>query len=173
MSFILLAHLIELLTSSVYYDTGFVASLAASLIAGLGLSPLLFQEQRRSPKPSDLAILYLVASILCDVVLLTVPFGNATHAAVWRPVFVRCLMHLALLMLESFGKRPTFRVLGNPQSPEELSGVLNRTFFTWINPILLQGYKDILVDQDLPPLTRDIDPKVTRHSMLQSWNERG
>ncbi|KFY68700.1 hypothetical protein V496_00844 [Pseudogymnoascus sp. VKM F-4515 (FW-2607)] len=173
LSIILLAYLVELLTSSVDHDMSLVASLVGSLSAALGLSSLLFLEQRRSPRPSDLATLYLVASILCDIILLTVPSGNTTHTRAWRAVLVRCLMHVALLILESLGNRSAFRVFGKPQSPEELNGVLNRAFFAWINPILLQGYKNILVDQDLPPLSRDLKPKATRQSMLQAWNQRG
>ncbi|KFY45085.1 hypothetical protein V495_03127 [Pseudogymnoascus sp. VKM F-4514 (FW-929)] len=172
LSIILLAYLVELLTSSVDHDMSLVASLVGSLSAALGLSSLLFLEQRRSPRPSDLATLYLVASILCDIILLTVPSGNTTHTKAWRAVLVRCLMHVALLTLESLGNRSAFSVFGKPQSPEELNGVLNRAFFAWINPILLQGYKNILVDQDLPPLSRDLKPKATRQSMLQAWNQR-
>ncbi|KFX93219.1 hypothetical protein O988_06925 [Pseudogymnoascus sp. VKM F-3808] len=172
LSIILLAYLVELLTSSVDHDMSLVPSLVGSLSAALGLSSLLFLEQRRSPRPSDLATLYLVASILCDIILLTIPSGNTTHTKAWRAVLVRCLMHVALLTLESLGNRSAFSVFGKPQSPEELNGVLNRAFFAWINPILLQGYKNILVDQDLPPLSPDLKPKATRQSMLQAWNQR-
>jgi ATP-binding cassette subfamily C (CFTR/MRP) protein 1 len=173
LSIILLAYLAELLTSSGEHEALFVLSLVASLVAALGLSPLLFLEQKRSLKPSDLATLYLVASILCDVVLLANPVGITDHTKTSRPVLARCLMHLTLLIFECHSKRSTSSVLGESQSPEELSGVLSRAFFTWINPILFQGYKNLLVDQDLPPLSQDLKPKVIRKAILQAWDQRG
>jgi hypothetical protein len=154
-------------------ETSFVASLLASLLAALGLSLLLLLEQQRSLKSSDLATIYLVASILCDVVTLTMPSGVSTHIGLSRPILFRCFTHLALLILECRSKRPVFNALKNPQSLEELSGVLSRVFFTWINPILLQGYRNILVDQDLPPLSRDMKPEFTRKAILRTWDQRG
>jgi ATP-binding cassette subfamily C (CFTR/MRP) protein 1 len=173
LSVILLAYLAELLTSSEEHEVLFVVSLVASLVAALGLSLLLYLEQKRSLNPSDLATLYLVASILCDVVLLTNPAGITAHTETSRPVLFRCLMQLTLLIFECHGKRSTPSVFGESQSPEELSGVLSRVFFTWINPILFQGYKNLLVDQDLPPLSRDLKPKVIRKAILQAWDQRG
>jgi len=173
LSVILLAYLAELLTSSEEHELLFVASLIASLVAALGLSLLLYLEQKWSPKPSDIATLYLVASILCDVVLLTDPAGTTAHTETPRPVLVRCLMHLTLLIFERYSKHSIPSALGEPRSPEELSGVLSRVFFTWINPILFQGYKNLLVDQDLPPLSRGLKPKVIRKAILQAWDQRG
>lgn len=170
LSIALLSYLIKYLT---LYETDFIISLIASLIAGLGLSLLLFLEHQRSFKASDLATLYLILSIICDVILLTMPSKLAAHIVVLHPVLVRCSMHLALLVLEFRSKHQAFGDVNNSQSPEELNGVVSRVFFTWINPILLQGYKNILIDQDLPPLSHDLKAKVTRKAILQTWNQRG
>lgn len=151
------------------YEATYLASLIISAIAALSLSPLLFFEQQRSFKPTDSTKIYLVTSILCDVVLLTIPFGIISHPDMSHPVTVRCSAHLVLLILESHGKR---NVEKNSQSPEELNGVFSRIFFAWINPILLRGYQSILVDQDLPPLSRDLKPAVTRKAILRAWDQR-
>lgn len=151
-------------------ETSFAPSLLTSFVAALGLSLLLFLEQQRSPKPSDLATLYLVASVLCDVALLTSP---SSKTEISHPVFVRCIAHLVLLLLQSFCKPSSAGILNDSKSPEELNGILGRVFFTWINPILRQGYKNLLVDQNLSPLSRDIKPEVTRKSILQIWYSRG
>ena len=73
-------------------------------------------------------------------------------------------------MLES--KRLVYSILNKPQAPEELSGIFSSVFFTWINPILIQGYKNILADQNLPPLRQDLKPEVTRQAMIQAWYQR-
>lgn len=83
-------------------------------------------------------------------------------------------MHSALLILECCVQgRPAFSELNKQQSPEELYGVLGRVLFTWINPILLRGYRGILVNQDSPPLGQDMKPEFTRKAILQAWSQRG
>lgn len=162
------------LTRVVQYDTSFVASLVTSLVAALGLSLLSLLEQQRSFKPSDLATLYLVSSVLCDVLLLTMPSKIARHADVYidmsHIIVVRSSIHLVILILECSVKR---LASDDSQSPEELNGVLSRVFFTWINPILLQGHQNILIDQDLPPLSCNIRPAGTRKAIIQTWHQRG
>ncbi|TVY42741.1 ABC transporter [Lachnellula subtilissima] len=168
----LLSYLTKFSASDKQHDTIFFVSLLISLLAALGMSVLLFLEQQRSQKPSDLATLYLLASILCDVVVLTMPSGAAERMEVSRPVLIRCCMHAAVLLFECCGKRSAFSAGNKHQSPEELSGILSRAFFTWINPVLLQGYRNILIDQDLPPLGEDMKPEVTRKAILQIWSQR-
>jgi ATP-binding cassette subfamily C (CFTR/MRP) protein 1 len=150
-----------------------VASLLASSGAAFGLSLLLVLEQQRSLKPSDLAVLYLVPSIICDVLLLTMPPEILAVFGASRPVLARCFIHLVLLVLECCNKRHSLGISSNLQSPEESHSVFGRVLYTWINPILLQGYRNILVDQDLPPLSRDMGPEFTRNAIIQTWSRRG
>ncbi|TVY68841.1 ABC transporter FUM19 [Lachnellula suecica] len=100
------------------------------------------------------------------------PSRTASISEASCPILVRCFMHMILLVLENHGKRPALNVFNKSQSPEELSGILEKVFFIWINPILIQGYRNILVDQDLPPLNRDLTPEVTRKAILQTWSQR-
>ncbi|KAH8596734.1 putative ABC transporter [Bisporella sp. PMI_857] len=168
----LLIYVTKYLLSSKQWEITFVTSLLASLLAAPGLSLLLHLEQRRSLKPSDLATLYLVAMLICDTVLLTVQSGVAAHPEISRPVQIRCCIHFVILMLELRTKRLDFNIINKQQSPEELNGVLSRAFFTWIIPILLQGYRNVLIDQDLPFLSHDIKPELTRKKILQTWSQR-
>ncbi|KAL2127939.1 hypothetical protein VTI74DRAFT_9944 [Chaetomium olivicolor] len=142
-------------------------SLATSLIAALGLNLLLYLEQCQASRPSDLATLYLLASVLCDLVALTVP------STVRRPPPARCLLHALLLALECFVSRAN--PPGTPrkrQAPEDESGILSKLFFAWINPLLLRGHRSLLLSYDLPPLTRDLSAKLSRQAMIESWNRR-
>ncbi|AEO64833.1 uncharacterized protein THITE_2142635 [Thermothielavioides terrestris NRRL 8126] len=124
-------------------------------------------QLRRGCRPSDPATVYLLASVLCDSVALTAP------SAAWRPRPARCLLHAALLFLECF--TPRAKPHGVPwsgQSPEDNSGILDKLFFAWIIPILLRGYKSLLLSQDLPPLSAELSAKLAREAMLESWNRR-
>lgn len=173
LSIILLSYWTEVSILDAQHKINFLTSLLASTLAALGLSLLLLLEQQRSSKPSDLATLYLLASILCDVVYMTMPTEAADQTNTFRPVLLRCSVHLALLVLESRAKHPAFSVVSKDQSPEELHGVLSWILFIWINPILLRGYGNVLVDKDLPSLNRDIKPEFTRNAILQTWSQRG
>jgi hypothetical protein len=150
----------------------FFASLTAPLAAALGLSLIFSLERHRSSKPSDLAAVYLLASVFCDMVALTIP--SSVQGSVHRPPHVRCVLHSVLLVLECLLPRTT--APGMPQrdqSPEEASGILSRFLFAWINPILLRGYKSMLVVHDLPHLSADMSAKLSREAMVRSWNKRG
>lgn len=173
LSTILSSYWAKVLSVEVEQKTDFLLSLFASIIATLGLSLLLIREQRRSLRPSDLATLYLLASLLCDIAYLTLPSTVAEYSHTSRLIFVRFFVYSVLLALECCTKRPESEVLRNHQDPEELHGILSRVLLTWINPILLRGYKSILVNQDMPNLSQDMKPEGTRTAILKEWSRCG
>lgn len=148
-------------------------SLFASTFAALGLSVLLFLEQQRSHRLSDLATRYLRISLLCDVVYLTMPSIIARHATISRPVLLRCCIQSTLLIFEYGTQHPALEVRSKHQSPQELHGLFSRLLFLWINPILLRGYRDYFTQTDMPPLNQDMMPESTRKAMVEIWSQRG
>ncbi|KAL2198120.1 hypothetical protein P885DRAFT_68308 [Corynascus similis CBS 632.67] len=119
-------------------------------------------KQRGLIRPSDSVTLYLLGSVLCDSVALTIP-----SATLSPPPPSRCLLSIFLLMLQSFAK-------SKAASSENESGVLDRLFFIWINPLLLRGYKGPLplLSHDIPKLDQDLSQKLSRESMVKAWNGR-
>lgn len=154
-------------------DITFTVSLACSPLTALVLVVFLYLEDQRLPRPSDLAIVYLLASILCDAVALTAPFSVPIPTEARHPVLARLLGHTVLLLLEYLGPRAPPSSTYTKQSPEEQSDILSRAFFSWVNPILVQGYKNILIHQDLPHLSQGTTPNITRRAILEAWSERG
>lgn len=144
--------------------------------AAIALTALLVLEHTRLPKPSDLVCLYLVSSILCDAISLTLPPSNPHPAGGGQvATLARCVGYSLLLVLEHF--RP-HAVLRDPDSefelsPEERSSLLSRAFFSWINPFLNKGYNNLILDEELPPLGKGLKPELTRAAMLQAWEQRG
>ncbi|KAI0973805.1 putative ABC transporter [Xylaria arbuscula] len=162
----------ELASLSIQYKHSFLVSLLISTLAVLGLSLRLFYTRQQSRQSSHLITLCLLVCILCDVVYLSIPSRATAATDTSHLVFIRCCTLLVLLILERNPKNTAFDHASKNQSPEELHSVLGRAFFTWINPILLQGYRDSLVGQDLPILSRDLKPEVTRKAILQAWSRR-
>ena len=156
-------------------SVSFALSAVVSAIAALGLAVLLYLGQRRLSGPSDAVITYLVTIVACDVVVLTAPSAAPVPTEVGRLVSVRLLGHSLLLALELLNPRTPSVIadVSARQSPEEKSDLISRAFFGWINPILVQGYKNILINRDLPHLSQDVQPATARGEMLRSWNGRG
>ncbi|KAK0641279.1 ABC transporter type 1, transmembrane domain-containing protein [Cercophora newfieldiana] len=150
-------------------DIAFTVALACSTPASLALAFLLSQEHQRLSRPSDLAVLYLLLSIICDGVALTV---SSPVILSRQPLLVRLLGHLVLLLLEYLGPCAPPTPEDAKLSAEEQSTIVSRAFFGWVNPILAKGYKNILIHEDLPPLSRGMSPEAAREAMIQAWSQR-
>ncbi|KAK5653329.1 hypothetical protein OQA88_9020 [Cercophora sp. LCS_1] len=127
-------------------------------------------EHRQFPGPSDLVSVYLITAILCDALRLNLPSTSTVPVS----VLARCLAYSLLLGLEYLPRGPPRNSRKDfvEKSAEEESSLLSRVFFHWINPILAQGYQNILVNSDLPPLSQDVKPATTRPAILQAWSQR-
>jgi hypothetical protein len=170
---ILFVYWTEVSSLDVRHEANARFSLFASAIAALGLSLPLFLEQQRLYQLSGLATRYLLVSVLCDVVYLTMPSDIAKHATISRPVLLRCCMQSALLVFEYGTQRCTLDISSPHRSPKELHGLFGRLLFLWINPILLWGYKETFTQTDMPPLDHDMMPESTRKVMVDIWSQRG
>ncbi|KAI0814233.1 putative ABC transporter [Xylaria sp. FL0064] len=171
---LLLAILMSYWTDLSRFNFPYINRLISLLVFGLatvGLSLRLFHEQQ-SHKPSIRVILRLCVCLLCDSIYLALPSSTAIWANTSYPVLLRCCVHSVFLVLEFSVRIFASGSASKCQSPEELHGVLGKVLFTWINPILLQGYRNTLVDQELPQLSPDIKPEATRKAILQAWSER-
>ena len=154
----------------------YLASIFLSALAAVCLNLLLYLEQRISlTTSSDLATVYLIGSIVCDTVILTIPHAEPTPWDVsLLPVVTRCVAHTLLLILECCnGGISSAEAATNHISTEEVKGILSRIFFLWINPILVQGYRHILTKDRLPYLSQDLKPRHIRRDMLEAWCQRG
>jgi ATP-binding cassette, subfamily C (CFTR/MRP), member 1 len=153
----------------------YLASLLLSALAAVCLSLLLYLEQRISSTiSSDLSTVYLIGSIVCDTIILTVPRGEST---IWEAsllsLLTRCIAHTLLLLLECLSGGPSAEGVRNSLSTEEVNGILSRVFFLWINPILARGYGHILTRDRLPYLSQDLKPRHIRRAILEAWRQRG
>lgn len=148
-----------------------------SFIACIGLVPLIFLEHSRSIKPSELAIVYLIVSLACDVVELTKTDNGhlilmLVDYSVDLPTFANLGIKFALLWIENQGKQAILRDEHAQHSPEELGSVLNTTFFWWINSMLAEGNRSILTEESLPPLDEKLSSGLRRQRALRAWDQR-
>ncbi|KAI0133901.1 ABC transporter [Xylariales sp. AK1849] len=151
-------------------------SATLSFIACACLFPLLLLEHTRSIRPSDLAVIYLLASLVCDATVLgKQAFKNAIvplALADFLPAAVSMFVKLCLLIVESRCKQRILQVSESKRAPEQLAGVLSRTFFWWINSILVRGYNGILDEDSLPSLDPNLESRMLRRQAFRAWDQR-
>lgn len=153
----------------------YLISAAFSLVASLGACLLSFVEHRWSVRPSGVLVLYLLASLAESIVRVTAPKGTRLEVGKSRNLaIVRVGVELVFLVVESQNKTSLLRKrYREGLSPEEKEGVLGRTLFWWINPILGEGYRSVLIAEDLPPIDEKLSSGNLRERFLSVWSKRG
>lgn len=172
LSLLQLAVLVAEAFSAVGDGTRLLASVT-SLVACVGISVLLPIEHTRSPKPSDLAILYLLFSLSWDTAGLVVGEYVSATSLVATLRAGSSAVKLALLVAECRSKAPVLQKPYGEWSPEDVSNILARTLFWWINPILAQGNRHVLTSHDIPPMSQGLSSKLARRRALRAWDQRG
>lgn len=124
-----------------------------------------------------MATIYLLATSCCTALVLTFPAPSEerlrTVSFKWLHVF-DLLIRLTLIILESRSKTGSMDTsLVELLSPEEKVGLLNSTFFWWMNDILISGYDRLLCSEDLPSLDQLLTPDTLRGIALRTWDARG
>ncbi|RKK45575.1 hypothetical protein BFJ67_g8595 [Fusarium oxysporum f. sp. cepae] len=144
----------------------FAASIA-SFTATTLLGPLLYMEHMRSVRPADLAVIFLLVSLACDA-------ANALQEGfdTWILPATQLALKLLLVATESRSKQGLLKSPYGSQAPEQLAGILSRTFFWWINPMLALGNRIMLSGDDLPLIDDQLSSKQLRHRGLKAWDKR-
>ncbi|EGX88465.1 ATP-binding cassette transporter, putative [Cordyceps militaris CM01] len=135
------------------------------------------REHKYSLRPSDLLVLYLLASILVDSLntSLTIIHSKSGDTLTHQPIWLLLLSHLCRLLSLVAEVRTKEQILATGKSsfaPEETAGVLQRTFFWWINPILRRGWSITLRDADYEVADREVSAVYLRQLMNKCWDAR-
>ncbi|KAG4437815.1 hypothetical protein IFR05_006702 [Cadophora sp. M221] len=84
----------------------------------------------------------------------------------------RVCVELAFLVTECRSKRPFLKSQYQHLSPEETSSVLSRTFFSWINPVLVKGNGKVLNHANLPAVDGKLSSEALRRNIFLAWDQR-
>ncbi|KAF4440396.1 hypothetical protein F53441_12344 [Fusarium austroafricanum] len=142
-----------------------VAEPVLGLVESLALTVLLFVEHRNSRKPSKLIGGYLFITIILDIALVRT-FWIRSLKAIASVFTVSLALKTVLLILEETPKE----LLGETEKIRETSsGVVNRSFFWWINKLFLQGHRSILEPEDLQSIDSKFDTDHVAPPLEQRW----
>lgn len=149
-----------------------VASHVLSILSVIPLCLLSWLEYRRSIYPSDLTVLYLAYCLLRNAIQVFYLNEIAYSQDARFPLVTQMVLQAVLLMAESFRKDSARVPRYQKLSVEETSGVINRTFFWWINSILIDGYYSVLGNVDLPAIDSTLSSGTVRDAIIQNWDRR-
>lgn len=127
-------------------------------------------EHERSLSPSALSNLYLLSSLLIDVSeIRTLSIKGQGH---WYSIIfaLSFCFKAAILVLESKEKPKYFLDPKDKlRSPEELSGIISRSLFYWLNDFIVAGGKKFLVPEDLYPLDNQLSSSYLSPRFWTIW----
>jgi hypothetical protein len=155
---------------------GTIAAAALTLVSGLLLAPLSHLEHRKSARPSFLISFYLVVTTFFDIARVRTQWllgenntndNNAIAAVSTTSLLVKCL----ILVLEAVGKRSLLPSTESEKiSIESTSGLFSRSSFWWLNSLLLQGSKNVLTTDVLPPIQEKLASDNLGKALQYAWD---
>lgn len=152
------------------YSSILVGALAA--VAAAGACLLSFIEHRRAVQPSTLLTIYILALLAGQLIFMTAPRTISKGVRQYELSLGCAAVEVLFLIVENVDKKSILRKRYQQCAPEETIGILGRTFFWWINPILRDGNRSILVADDLPSLDKKLSSSGLRNGIIHAWRER-
>lgn len=149
-----------------------IASRAVSCLASLCILATLYTEHFYSPRPSLLLGLYLVITLLFDIVKIRSAFlrdavsdGSLAIGAIG--------LRFVLIILEEIPKRSLFishekQVSANKEST---GGFCSRAVFVWLFPLFHLGYNTRITVEDLDELSEDMQVSRLDDCFREHWDK--
>jgi ATP-binding cassette, subfamily C (CFTR/MRP), member 1 len=129
-------------------------------------------EHTKTLRPSPIILLYLLSSVAADCILIRTLFLRHYFKPISGLVTANMSLKLVFLVLENLSKKKYFKFQDSELSPEETIGIIEKTFFWWINSLLLKGSKEVLTIEDLYPLDSGIESKRLQEDIMNRWPKR-
>jgi len=131
-----------------------ITSNVLSLLLSLLCAALSWFEHSKSLRPSILLNGFLFLSLLPRIVETRTFLLEHTTSTIGRVFSAGTCLQVLILLLESLPKRRWVRFEDQDRAPEETTGPIGLSLFTWLNPLLLRGRAKVLVPDDLPKIPR-------------------
>jgi ATP-binding cassette subfamily C (CFTR/MRP) protein 1 len=139
-----------------------------SFLAGIALLFLSRLEHSRAIRPSSLINIYLLVSLSFDTVQVRTLYLKHVEPAILGLFTADVVIKVVLLLLESMSKRSYLKAPYNSYSPETTSGIFNRSFFWWLNPVVFTGFRKILTLDDLFTSDPELQSEALLHQIQHS-----
>lgn len=150
-----------------------ISSAVLSLANSIVCCWLSYLEHIRSLQPSSILSIYFFFTLFFDGVQTRTLWLNGYSELICSIFTTSFATKAVILILEAWEKTPYLATNGEDWSPEETSGIFNRSVFYWLNKILLLGYRKIILPEDLYPLDKQIDSSRLHAHFEKYWAKTG
>lgn len=148
-----------------------IASAAVGLIAAITLGVLSILEHRNTSRPSFLLSIFLLLSILFDIVRVRTAWLGSEDRALAGTATAAIVLKLAILAVETVSKRSILLEAYSKLSKEATSGFFSRGLFLWLASLLVQGSKKALTLNDLFGIHEKLEPHKLTQALSKQWNK--
>ncbi|OJJ96983.1 hypothetical protein ASPACDRAFT_1882742 [Aspergillus aculeatus ATCC 16872] len=149
-----------------------IASAAVSLLGSGLLLPLSIFEHTRSERPSSLLCIYLPFDSLFNATQLRSLYIRRDLTTISTVASVALGTETVLLFLETVDKRVwLYDAFRNKYPPESTSGIINRSFFWWLSPLFVRGYRRNLSLDDLDRVDQELSARRLHDRMQVAWSK--
>jgi len=162
--------LLRSILDHIVWTTILIATL--NLAASLAMLPLSYLEDERNFRPSSLLVFYLIVSVLDDgTKLWDTTIWMSSRFSIVKSILLVCIK-LALCGLESQSKETCFIQQHQDISPEAYKGLINRTFFWWLNDLLFTAVNRRISLDDVYGLDEELKSKPLNLRAERCWEAR-
>ncbi|ETS82191.1 hypothetical protein PFICI_07193 [Pestalotiopsis fici W106-1] len=164
-----LVDLLYLALGSSVITTAQIAAAVLVFVNGLLLLLVSHAEHTRSVSPSTLINVYLFFTLLFDCVNVRTLWLLQNVDILARLVTSVAAIKFLVLAAEAWEKRSILLSQYRELSPEVTSGILSRTVFWWLNPLMKAGFGRSLTEQDLFPIHESLEATRLLERSQSAW----
>ncbi|KGO68014.1 ABC transporter, transmembrane domain, type 1 [Penicillium italicum] len=146
-----------------------VALSTINLVVAMEIVALSWVEDERSVRPSSLLAIYLLFTLLFDVVQTRTLWLSQGNSLIPRLFTANIATKIAMVLFESLEKQK--HLVGSYQDlpPESTSGIVNRSFMWWLNRLFFTGFRSLLTPKDLDRLDKPLESAGTAQTASRAW----
>ncbi|KAL2673758.1 hypothetical protein Neosp_012202 [[Neocosmospora] mangrovei] len=126
-----------------------IAAAVLVFVNGFTLAFLSYAEHTRSVRPSTLINVYLLLTLLFDCAIARTLWLIEGTKLIAKVFTATVAIKFTVLVSEAWEKRSILRAQYQELSPESTSGILGRSVFWWLNPLMKIGFGRPLTEEDL------------------------
>lgn len=141
------------------------------LLVGSQFAVLSWFEHSKSLRPSIILNGYLCFTLLLGIVQSRTFLLDNTKSIIGRIFTASVCLQVLILILESVPKIRWLRSEDQTRAPEETTGPIGLSLYTWLNSLLLKGRTKVLVSDDLPEIPHALSVDNVGHELWLAFHE--
>ena len=146
-----------------------VANASVAFVTTVVLAVLSDFEHCKAVRPSAIIQTFFFFTIILDTPRLRTQWLLDNNNIIATLISVVFAWRLVLIFVESLQKWNYSSIPPESIAPEDRQGVFGRTFFTWLNPMFMEGYKRDLTMDDLFQIDDDLKGQKLHARLLKQW----